>query len=158
MTTLAQLVDLGKLKKHEPELERDEFPDRHVYLSREVYAWMEATLRLAPRDRGRDLLPYEQVDQLLFDFVIGRPLVYDVQRKKLEPITQHVWELKTEDVRLIGWFPRRKSFVIVCGRMKRELPNAKLYAPCIRHVVWFRDSLGLDEPRSVTGVRYNDVL
>jgi len=104
------------------------------------------------------LFPYEQVDQILYDFVIGRPLVYDVQRNKLDPLTQHVWELKTEDVRLIGWFPRRKHFVVVCGRMKREIPRAALYKPCINHTVWFRDSLGLDDPRPVMGVRYDDIL
>jgi hypothetical protein len=158
MSTLEHLADLGKLKKHEPDMERDEFPDRHLYLSLEVHAWIGATLRMAPRDRGRDLSPYEQVEQLLFDFVVGRPLVYDIQRKKLDPLTQHVWELKTEDVRLIGWFPRRKQYVVVCGRMKREIRHAKLYQPCIGHAVWFRASLGLDDPTPVTGVRFEDVL
>ena len=158
MSTLTQLADRGKLKKYEPEMERDEFPDRHVYFSLEAHAWMEATLVSAPRDRRRDLLPYEQVDLLLYDFVIGRPLAYDQQRKKLDPLGQHVWELKTEDVRLIGWFPRRKSFVVVCGQMKRDLLKAKLYAPCIRHTVWFRENLDLDEPKSVTGVRHDDIL
>ncbi len=119
---------------------------------------MEATLKLASRDRGRDLWPWEQVEQLLFDFVVGRPLSYDTQRKKLDPLTQHVWELKTEDVRLIGWFPRRKCFVAVCGRMKREIQRAKLYAPCINNVGWFRSQLGLDEPKSVVGMRYDDIL
>ena len=51
---------------------------------------MEATLKLASRDRGRDLWPWEQVEQLLFDFVVGRPLSYDTQRKKLDPLTQHI--------------------------------------------------------------------
>lgn len=158
MSTLAQLADLKKLKKHEPDMERDEFPDRHAYLSLEASAWMEATLVSERRDRGRDLTPYEQVDQMLYDFIIGRPLAYDQQRKKLDPLTQHVWELKTEDVRLIGWFPKRKNFVVVCGQMKRDLPKARLYGPCIRHTIWFRENLDLDEPKSVTGVRYNDIL
>jgi len=45
MSTLEQLVALGKLKKYAADLERDEFPDRHAYLSLEVHEWMEATLR-----------------------------------------------------------------------------------------------------------------
>jgi hypothetical protein len=158
MSTLLQLADLGKLKKHDPELERDEFPDRHAYLSPEAHAWIEETLVHAARDRGHDLRPYEQVHLLLYEFVIGRPLVYDQQRKKLDPLTQHIWELKTEDVRLIGWFPRKKNFVVVCGRMKKELPKANLYKACIQHAIWFRDILDIDTPKSVTGVRYDDIL
>lgn len=158
MSTLDQLVQLGKLLKLEPEMERNEFPERHVYTSPEANAWMETTLAAARRDRGRDLWPLEQVEQLFYDFVIGRPLVYDQQRKKLDPIGQHVWELKTEDVRLIGWFPKKKNFVVVCGQMKRDLRNRKLYTPCILHTVWFRQNLDIDEPKSITGVHHDDIL
>jgi hypothetical protein len=124
----------------------------------EADAWAGATLRTAPRGRAKNLSPFQQVEQLLFDFVIGRPLVYDAQRKKLNPVNKHVWELKTHDVRLIGWFPRKRCFVIVCGRLKSEIPHARLYTPCVSLVNWFRDQLDLDEPKAIMGVRYGDIL
>src|ERR1700690_2334695 len=102
MATLEHLVAVGKLEKHEPTLERGDFPDRHVYFAPVAAVWMTATLWHAARDRSRNLSPFEQVDQLLYDFVVGRPLVYDSQRKKLDPYTQHVWEFKTHEVGLIG--------------------------------------------------------
>lgn len=158
MSTLAQLADLGTLKRYEPMMERGEFPDRNVFFAREAHNWSERTLISAPRDRSRNLSPFEQVDQLLHDFVIGRPMIYDQHRKMLDPFRLSVWELKTEDVRLIGWFPQKKNFVIVCGQMKKDLRQFSLYAPCICHTVWFRARLDLDEPKCVEGVRPSDVL
>jgi hypothetical protein len=158
MATLDHLVADGKLKKFDPDLEHDEFPERHVYMAPEADTWVDGTLRLAPHGRSLRLSPYGQVEQLLFDFVIGRPLVYDAQRKKLNPVGLHVWELKTLDVRLIGWFPRKRHFIVVCGRLKTELLKASLYAPCINLVTLFRNTLDLDPPKTITGVRHDDVL
>ena len=158
MATLALLADEGKLKRHEPDLERNEFPERFVYFAPEVNAWLQATLKRAAKDRNNNLFPYEQAEQLLYDFAIGRPMAYGQHYRKLDPLMQHIWELKTEDVRLIGWFAKRRHFVVVCGRLKKELPRAKLYTPCIQCSIWFRANLDLDQPKAVTGVSHRDVL
>ena len=92
---------------------------------------MEATLKLASRDRGRDLWPWEQVEQLLFDFVVGRPLSYDTQRKKLDPLTQHVWELKTEDCTLNRVVPAQK--VLCCGLRSNEARDTEGQTVCALH-------------------------
>lgn len=157
MATLEHLATIGKLKKHEPELEQNEFPDRHFYMAPGVDAWASSILANAAHVRGRDLSPLEQVEQLVHDFVVGRPINY-FQRRKFDLPILHVWELKTPDVRLLGWFPRKKHFVMVCGEMKANLLSARLYKPYIAGVVAFRDNLDLDEPKSLTEGVYSDVF
>jgi len=158
MATLATLAASGAIVCHEPDLEADEQPSRFVYFAPVAQAWCSSDLRSMARDRGRNETPYEQVEQLLYEFAIGRPMAYDVHYKKLDPLGQHVWELKTADVRLVGWFARKACIVIVQAQMKRMLQSAKLYRPLIDATVAFRASLDLDPPKEVTGVRHHDVL
>jgi hypothetical protein len=158
MTTLTHLVAEGKLIKHVPLLDRDQMPKRFAYFAPEVVHWLRRTLSTSRSDRGRVLSPIEEVEVLLRDFAAGRPMAYSLDYRKLDPLTQHIWELKSIDVRLIGWFPRQATFVAVCGRLKKDIPRARLYGPCIQHAVWFRDNLDLDLPKFISGVNHNDVL
>ena len=104
------------------------------------------------------MTPHEQVEQIFFDFVIGRPLAYGVHYRKLDPLAAHTWELKTEDMRLFGWFAHKAHFVAVCGAPKKAIRKFKDYAPFIRCVVQFRTTLDLDEPKAVTGVNHDAIL
>lgn len=101
---------------------------------------------------------YEQVEQALYDTVMKRPMRYGQDDRKLDPLIHHVWELKTEDVRLIGWFPCRATFIIVRGEMRKNLKPFSRYKPLIQDVVTFRNSLDVDEPKMLTGATHNDVL
>ena len=86
---------------------------------------------------------------------------YGQDCKKLHPLMNSVWELRTSDVRIFGWFPRRSTFVAVGGAMKRDLKGdaerKDPYQPFINEVVTFRAKLMLDNPKSLTG-RLEDVL
>jgi hypothetical protein len=158
MSTLKELADAGHLVEYHPDMEADEMPERWVYFSPSFETWAASVLPMLKRDRGRNLFPNEQVEQTLFDFVKGRPLAYDLKYKKLDPVGNHVWELKTEDVRLIGWFPRPRHFVIVVGEMKVNLKRAADYKPYIENAVNFRTQLDLDEPKSVLGAKREAIL
>ena len=107
---------------------------------------------------GRDRSPLEQAEQILYDFAIGRPLAYGSSYHPLDPQASYVWELKTPDIRLFGWFPKRRHLVIVCWELKDNLKKHSEYAPYVKRVTAFRDALDLDEPKAVTGVSRNDVL
>ena len=158
MATLEHLVAAGKLKKHDPDLENDELPVRYVYMTMEVSTWIATTLRSAKREQGRSITPFEQVEQRLYEFAIGRRMTYGSMYHPLDPIGHYVWELKTAHVRLIGWFPRKATFLVVCGCMKSDLLKRADYTPHILRAVQFRTTLDLDHPKSVTGVSHNDVL
>jgi hypothetical protein len=158
MATLGQIMATGLLDRYHPELEPHEQPQRIIYMTPEARAWCEHTLPALPNDRSRNLTPQEQVSQLLYDFVIGRPMVYNQGYKPLRPQTKNIWELRTTDVRLIGWFPRRATFVVVCARPKQELREGSLYTPCVNHSEWFGNNLDLDPPKFLVGKTANDVL
>jgi len=151
MATLEHLVVQGRLKRYRVELEHPDQPVRYLYAAPAVESWFTDTLASAPCDRGRNLTPSEQVDECLYEFVRGEPLAYGHRCRKLEPIARGVWELKTTDVRIFGWFPKRATFLMVCGEMKVRLPHFKAYQPYVAHVVTFRDHLDLDDPKALTG-------
>ena len=158
MATLEQLAAGGQLIRHEPDFEQWEMPSRFILYPPEFPGWYEGDFKNAPRVRGRNLSPYEQAEQILYEFMLGRPMAYDVDYKKLGPLGQHVWELKTPDVRIFGWFARRRYFVAVRGELKDKIPNAKLYGPYIESVVNFRTALDLDLPKAVTEIAKDAIL
>jgi hypothetical protein len=158
MATLEHLAATDKLISHDPDLENDEFPERFAYFAPDFDDWLAQTLAGLGRRHGRNRTPHEQAEQILYDFIIGRRLAYGSSYHPLDPLASHVWEFKTPDIRLFGWFPRRRHFVIVCGELKDNLKKRADYAPYIAGVVAFRDGLDLDEPKAVTGVRQDEVL
>ena len=86
MATLATLAAIGTLIRHEPDLEPGEQPSRFTYFAPAAYAWCLSDLPGMARDRGRNETPYEQVEQLLYDVAIGRPMAYSLDYRKLEPL------------------------------------------------------------------------
>jgi hypothetical protein len=158
MATLEHLAAADKLLKHEPDLNDHELPERVAYFAPDFDDWLDTTLRPMECRYGRKLSPFEQAEQFLYEFVVGRPMAYSVHYRKLEPITVHVWELKTPDVRLFGWFPKKATIVLVCGTLKENVKAFKQYAPFIQMVVAFRDLLNLDPPKAITGVAHHEIL
>lgn len=158
MATLEHLVETSQLARHKPDLENYELPERVIYFAPEFDAWLGETLSGCASLSGRNRTPYEQTEQILYEFVVGRRLAYGSGYHPLDPLSAHVWELKTPDVRLFGWFPKRCHLVVVCGELKENLRKISDYTPHVGKVVAFRDALDLDEPKAVTGVRQNDVL
>ena len=158
MATLEYLVSVGALLRFDADLEADEQPRRLIYVTPDFDQWLNAVAPTLPKDRGRALTPLAQVDALFHDFVIGRPMVYDVDRKRLDPQRDNVWELKSEDLRIMGWFPSKGVFIAVTAAMRKRLKPFAAYAPFIAQVVAYRDALDLDEPKTTLGVRADEVL
>jgi hypothetical protein len=164
MATLEQLVEQGILRKHEADLESWEMPERHVYVT-ETFDFAASFVAVAPKVRGRNLSAGEQVEQLLYEYVLGRPMTYSVHYRKLDPLSQHVWEFKTPDIRVFGWFARRRHFIATFAEFKDNLSKEKqkkstntLYRPYIDHAITTRGQIPLDEPKLITGLSYADVL
>lgn len=148
MATLEHLISIGTLLRYEADLDVDELPHRYLYVSPTVDRWLERILPGLPRDRSRQLTPSQQVDVILRDFVLGRPLNYGRDHRRLEPHADQVWELKSEDLRLFGWYVREEMFVVVEGHMRKELRPKSAYTPVIERVVAFRAALDMDEPKT----------
>ena len=158
MATVAELASMGVLIRHEGDLEAGEMPHRFVYYPASFEEWVLTVVSAQTRDRSRDLTPFEQVEQMLHDFIVKRPLRYGQDDRKLDPLNRHVWELKSEDIRLVGWFPARATFVAVCGGMRKDLKPFRAYTPLIDKACSFRDVLDLDPPKMLIGNTHADVL
>jgi hypothetical protein len=151
MATLEQLVREGTLKRYHVDLEPDEQPARYLYATPEFESWFANVLSGVPRDRGRDLTPAEQVDQCFYEFIVGEPMAYGLDCRKLDPLMDHVWELKTIDVRIFGWFPKKATFLMASGELKLRLRSFKAYAPYVKQVVSIRNAMPLDPPKALEG-------
>jgi hypothetical protein len=158
MATLEHLVATSRLLQHAPDLEDGEQFERVLYLTPEFDVWLGKTLSALGHMHGRNRTPYEQAEQILYEYVVGRRLAYGTGFHPLDPLASHVWELKTPDLRLFGWFARRSHLILVCAELKDHLSRSAAYAPYVARVVAYRNALELDEPKAVVGVRYDEVL
>lgn len=158
MATLSELVERGNLIRYNPSLSPREQSRGLVYLFPHVRDWMRDTLPdMEPiLDHGR-LSPIEQVDALLHDFVVDEDLSYYERSHCMRPEEPGVWELKTEDVRLIGWFKLKRVFVIAEADSAFRIKTHGLYAGYRDSTLRRRQGLDLDEPRFISG-GYDDVL
>lgn len=113
MATLTTLVGRDDLVAVGGGLEDDEQPSRLLYAFPHVVDWLANALPvLRPLDPGTELVPLEQVDVLFHDFVSGEDFAYYERSHSLRPAELGVWELKTLDVRVFGWFPKKGVFVM----------------------------------------------
>jgi hypothetical protein len=157
MATIHELRTAGKLFPYETELDVREFRERWIDFTPSGVSWLENVLPGEVSDAGRKLSPLEQVEQIFHDYIIGRVMQYEVDRKRLVPDRDFVWEFKTPDVRVFGWLPRKRHFIVVDGGMRRDLKPYAKYAPYIQKVVSVRDGLDLDAPKYLEGVRANEI-
>lgn len=156
MATIAMLEAAGHLLEFEPDLEEGEFPSRWVHQAPCFPAWFESLKNETP-DAPRNLSPYEQVEQALYDYCMGKPLIYDRDRRRLDPQLFGVWEFKTADVRVFGWLPQKRHFIAHHVAMRRDLKPASKYDQHRNDVVAFRDALDLDHPKFLTGLVPRDI-
>jgi hypothetical protein len=151
---MATLLDLsgaaGPLFKLDA-LEANQQEFRCVYLSEKLKNWMANDLPKLKATWQTELTCEEQVSELLESFCAGEPLDSSTQFHALRPYENGVWELKTGDVRIFGWFPKKDHFVGVVAHDAYRVKLHDLYHGFVGEVVRYRDSLNLDAPKFVPG-------
>lgn len=97
--------------------------------------------------------PLEQMDDILFKWISGRPMIYTRWIQDLMPDTDEVWELKTADLRIFGWICRPRTFIAVKGGYADDYKkrNSGLYEAAKKSVIQAREELALDEPKIAKG-------
>jgi hypothetical protein len=151
MATPLDLVDHG-ITKLDPELESPQQELRLIYLGPKMVAWINDVLPSLESDRGIETSPLGQFDELVSVFCSGDTLTYDWQFKPLNYVQDGIWELKTADLRIFGWFPQKDCFVAVIADTKARILEHKLVTPYANvEVAPFRDRLELDEPKFIEG-------
>ncbi len=157
MATLSTLSGHdGLLTKLTVRLEKGQQPLRSIYGLPE---FMESLTNDLPTwGCGRleaDQTPQEQMDSVLHTWISGRSIRYNRMLQDLWPSTDEVWEFKTADLRIFGWFYRPRVFIsafLDYADWYKE-PTKKYYYEDTRNsVVGVRNKLDLDEPKFATGV------
>lgn len=153
MATLVELITSGHIRPWEVALTRRQVRSRGLYLlpSPLLISWLKDDLPALASCWNIEETPMQQLDAFTKIFVAGETLTYT---RHFNPLVHHgagVWELKTADVRLFGWFPHRDCFV--CGRADHaeRVKQYDLYAGYAGEVVRDRDALPLNDPKFVPG-------
>lgn len=159
MATIPKLIECNALVRIEVELEGRELPWRHLVGTPRFIKWLADVLpELQSSSIGCEITPLEQIDALFAEFITGRPLNHGRQFSCLRPADRAVWELKTVDIRVFGWFAHRDCYVAVRGDHADRVKDHDLYAGYRDEVVRLRDQLDLDEPKYAPGDSADDVV
>lgn len=159
MSTLLDLVEQGRLLRFDPELPPRQQEERLVYLFPRVKQKTEELLPGLESDFEHEISPEEQLYAFLADFCAGETLEFDRQFHVLHHHERGVWEMKTRDLRLFGWFYRQDCFVWTNLDLKRRLLAVRGLVSGYRdEAVRDRDALPLVGSKYVEGDRPNDVV
>ena len=158
MATLAELLADQKLFRLDPVLPAGEQEFRLIYTSDRLKTWLEQNLPSLASSWKIEESPAEQLDALIAIFAAGDQLTFEWQFKPITPIGDGVWELKTADVRVFGWFPLKDHFIGYVADTAERVKQYNLYYGYRGEVVRFRDQLPLDEPKFVPGDNPDDVV
>jgi hypothetical protein len=158
MATLIELKEAKAIIKLDPELDPDFQEDRLIYMSPGLDACIKSELGKLESALGLQLSPEQQFDALVEVFCSGEPLLIGEHFKCLHHIKHAVWELRTPDLRVFGWFPQKDCFVGVFAHDATYIKQHDLYRGYITQTVRFRDLLDLDEPKFIAGDNPHDVV
>lgn len=160
MATIIELEKSGSLIAISVPLDEGEQLWRRLYGTVGFIGWLDRVLPLLRTTIvGGDTEPYDQVDAIFHEYVVGERMQFDRRFKKLARTPdEFVWEFKTPDIRIFGWIPMRDVFICAFGDMKDEIEKRNLYGRYIAQTIYVRNSLDLDEPRYVASGEYRDVL
>ena len=158
MATLLELERRGDVFRFDPALAWNEYEDRRIFLLPPARDWIQNVLPTLGSTWNIEISPEEQLDTLFYEFCSGRPLAVGGQFKKLNPINNGMWELKTSDLRVFGWFPSKDCFVVTDCDDTDKIKRLNLYRPYCDQGVRRREALNLDEPKYFTGDDPNDVV
>ena len=158
MATIAQLEAAGLLFKLDPALDVDEQELRLFHTSPRLSDRLQNVLPTSGSSWDIENSPAEQLDALIAVYASGLPLTYGWQFKPIRPIGDGVWELKTADLRIFGWFAARDCLIGVVADTKEHIREHTLYPGYRGEVTRFRAALELNAPKFIPGDDPNAVV
>jgi hypothetical protein len=151
MATVVELDRQGKLFKLDPALDDDQQEFRVLYASPRLHKWLGEVLPTLGSTWKIELSPAEQLDAFMEIYAAGETLTFQRSFYPIAHISNYVWELKTADLRIFGWFTARDCFVGVVADTTDRVKLHNLYHGYAGDVVRFLNALDLDEPKFVPG-------
>jgi hypothetical protein len=157
MATTEQLIERKALTRVDVPLYGGERPWRSFLALERLIHWMTDALPSLEGNWG-DLNPIQQLDAVLADFVSGAPLEFRRHVRVIRPHHDAVWELRTTDLRVFGWFAARNVFIGSSAGLKHQIERYGLYPEHRDLAIKDRVALDLDPPKCVYGVKYDNIL
>jgi hypothetical protein len=151
MATILELADAGQLFKFDANLDWDQQEFRELYCSPRCKDRILTGLPTWGSSWGIEIPPYEQFDAITARFAAGLHLIFERQIRPLMPYDEGIWELKTQDLRIFGWFPRFDCFVATMIDGAERIKLHGLYEGYRSDAVRFRSLLSLNEPKFIPG-------
>lgn len=151
MATIIELSEAKEITKIDPGLEPGTQEFRVIYASPRLITWMSDILPALKSEWDTSITPLEQLDAFLEIYGSGEVLTYD---RRFKPLCHHmdgIWEFKTPDLRLFGWFVKKDQFVGWAADLAAKVKKHELYHGYAREAGNFRQKLKLDEPKYITG-------
>jgi hypothetical protein len=159
MSTIEDLVAAGAISRIEVELSGRQQAQRLLYGTPDFIEWLRKLVDGAEPESGLgQATAAEQVDQLFHLFISGGPLIHNRQFRYIRAEENAVWELKTPDTRIFGWFIKRDCFVCVFGDWTDKVKDHDLYRGYRIAIRRLRRQLNIDNTLCVQGVDPGDVL
>jgi hypothetical protein len=159
MPTIPDLVESGAIIKIDVGLAHRDQPLRLLYGTPQFVAWLRELL-----DGARPSRPLgqasaaEQLDDLFHSFLRGDRLVFTRQFRAIRAEENAVWELKTPDLRIFGWFMAKDCFVAVFGNWADTIKDHDLYRGYRIAIRRLRRELEIDATLCVKGNSPDDVV
>ena len=155
MATIDILIKEGHLVHYEPDVSGRRQTFRLIYMTPHFQDWMadNLSLRRASKQTGEE--PYYQLVGRFDDFCMGENFVLHRMFKNLEPKDRGIWEIKTPDVRVFGFFTEKDCFIAICGGLKSAYRTNASYKKPIGSVGVERQKLQLPW---ISGERIDDVI
>lgn len=151
MATLQELAANDTVHKIDADLRPGVQPERILYVTPGLADWLQTILPTLESTWHIELSPLEQVAMLVEDFCSGKPLVVGQRFRSLKPARKAVWELKTPDVRIFGWFVFRDCFLGVKADLADRIKLYDLYGGYMGEVERSREEIDLDDPKFIEG-------
>jgi hypothetical protein len=152
MATPIQLHYAGTLYKYDPELAPKQREIRTFYASQRMQKWVTEDLPKLESTWKIEQSPQEQLSELLDEiYCPEEPLTFGRQFRPLRYIVDGIWELKTADLRVFGWFFAKNCFIASAANLTDLIKRLHLYLPYQEEAVRVRNQLDLDDPKFVPG-------
>lgn len=160
MSTLERLQRTGEIERIEPPGLLTVQDQRLIYGLRSFIEWKDTALKSLDPSWTSDMPPYHQVADAFREFAIGDDLAELGMFGFLWPRDGNhgVWEMRTTDVRIFGWFWRRDVFVCAIGGHAGEIKAGQQYQPLKRETMRLREALGFGPGDFVASGRLEDVV
>lgn len=159
MATIDELENAGELVRILVRLDPPDVSRRRLFALPAVTTWLGQTLPSVTQHNPDDISPRDQVFVLIKMFLSGEAMEEGGQFRLMQPVEDDVYELKSSDIRIFGWFYRPAVFVATSvDTMERVHTIQGLSSGHRNSVKYVRQNIDLDPPTHIEGASVSYVF